>query len=171
MMLPLATRCPNCQAVFRVIADQLKLREGLVRCGACGTVFDATADLAHVVDTDQSASNADAAAAEGHLGPDVESREAPVPAEPEHATPAPAEPLPQSDQIAPPEFLRRDPPAWKRTIVYALGTGSALLLAALALQAVVQFRSEIASNWPQMRPALERLCEPLSCQVEWPARC
>jgi predicted Zn finger-like uncharacterized protein len=170
MMPPLATRCPNCQAVFRVIVDQLRLREGLVRCGACATVFDATADLAHMGDTDPLAIKADGVAAEGHPGLDAASREAPIPAEPDHAKPAPTEPSPQPEQIAPPEFLRRDPPAWKRTIVYALATGSALLLTALALQAVVRFRSEIASNWPQMRPALERLCEPLSCQVEWPAR-
>jgi predicted Zn finger-like uncharacterized protein len=46
----LATRCPNCQALFRVVADQLKLRGGLVRCGACRHVFDAIGSLAYVDD-------------------------------------------------------------------------------------------------------------------------
>ncbi|TMS58002.1 DUF3426 domain-containing protein [Imbroritus primus] len=36
----LAARCPVCHTTFRVAADQLKLRGGLVRCGKCDTVFD-----------------------------------------------------------------------------------------------------------------------------------
>jgi AGZA family xanthine/uracil permease-like MFS transporter len=43
--MALATRCPNCHALFRVAADQLKLRGGLVRCGACQHVFDAIGTL------------------------------------------------------------------------------------------------------------------------------
>lgn len=41
----LATRCPHCHTVFRVVADQLKLRDGLVRCGNCREVFDGRAYL------------------------------------------------------------------------------------------------------------------------------
>lgn len=41
----LATRCPHCHTVFRVVADQLKLRDGLVRCGSCREVFDGQAHL------------------------------------------------------------------------------------------------------------------------------
>ena len=48
--MALATRCPNCNARFRVAADQLKLRAGLVRCGACQHAFDATANLSYVDD-------------------------------------------------------------------------------------------------------------------------
>lgn len=48
--MALATRCPNCQALFRVVADQLKLRGGLVRCGACRHVFDAIGSLTYVDD-------------------------------------------------------------------------------------------------------------------------
>ncbi|VVE52340.1 hypothetical protein PIN31115_04750 [Pandoraea iniqua] len=40
-----ATRCPHCHTVFRVVADQLKLRDGLVRCGHCREVFDGRAYL------------------------------------------------------------------------------------------------------------------------------
>lgn len=38
--MALATQCPYCQTVFRVANDQLKLRAGLVRCGACREVFN-----------------------------------------------------------------------------------------------------------------------------------
>ncbi|MCS6944519.1 MAG: DUF3426 domain-containing protein [Sutterellaceae bacterium] len=48
--MALATRCPNCQALFRVVPDQLKLRGGLVRCGACRHVFDAIGTLSYVDD-------------------------------------------------------------------------------------------------------------------------
>jgi predicted Zn finger-like uncharacterized protein len=39
------TRCPACRTTFRVHRHQLEARGGQVRCGACGTVFDARAEL------------------------------------------------------------------------------------------------------------------------------
>lgn len=39
--MSLATRCPACGTVFRVVRDQLKVSEGWVRCGRCSEVFDA----------------------------------------------------------------------------------------------------------------------------------
>lgn len=43
--MALTTRCPHCRTAFKVVADQLRVRNGLVRCGACGTVFDGRACL------------------------------------------------------------------------------------------------------------------------------
>lgn len=43
-MALLATRCPSCGTAFKVAADQLRLRRGLVRCGVCATVFDGVAN-------------------------------------------------------------------------------------------------------------------------------
>jgi predicted Zn finger-like uncharacterized protein len=40
------TRCPHCQTHFRVTPEQLKVRQGQVRCGACQEVFDALDSLA-----------------------------------------------------------------------------------------------------------------------------
>lgn len=37
------TQCPQCSTRFRVVADQLKISDGWVRCGRCGEVFDAAA--------------------------------------------------------------------------------------------------------------------------------
>lgn len=48
--MALATRCPQCQAMFRVVADQLKLRGGLVRCGSCRHAFDAIGSLSYLDD-------------------------------------------------------------------------------------------------------------------------
>ena len=41
----LATRCPFCETVFRLQPAQLALRRGLVRCGHCQEVFDASSSL------------------------------------------------------------------------------------------------------------------------------
>jgi len=41
----LATRCPHCHTTFRVVHDQLKLRAGLVRCGACKEIFNGVENL------------------------------------------------------------------------------------------------------------------------------
>jgi predicted Zn finger-like uncharacterized protein len=43
--MALATKCPHCHTVFRVALDQLKLRGGIVRCGACNEIFDGNAAL------------------------------------------------------------------------------------------------------------------------------
>ena len=51
LAMALATKCPQCGALFRVVADQLKLRGGLVRCGQCRAVFDAIGSLTYVDDT------------------------------------------------------------------------------------------------------------------------
>src|SRR5512134_2796782 len=49
--MALATKCPQCGVLFRVVADQLKLRGGLVRCGQCRAVFDAIGSLTYVDDS------------------------------------------------------------------------------------------------------------------------
>ncbi|HLL20262.1 MAG TPA: DUF3426 domain-containing protein [Rubrivivax sp.] len=41
MATGLATRCPACGTVFRVVLDQLRVSDGWVRCGRCSHVFDA----------------------------------------------------------------------------------------------------------------------------------
>lgn len=43
--MSLVTRCPVCSTLFKVVPDQLRLSEGWVRCGQCGDVFDAMAQM------------------------------------------------------------------------------------------------------------------------------
>lgn len=43
--MSLATRCPACGTVFRVVRDQLKVSGGWVRCGRCSEVFNAAERL------------------------------------------------------------------------------------------------------------------------------
>ena len=39
------TRCPHCATAFKVVADQLRISDGWVRCGQCKEVFDASEHL------------------------------------------------------------------------------------------------------------------------------
>lgn len=43
--MALATQCPHCHTTFRVAHDQLKLRAGIVRCGACKQIFNGVEHL------------------------------------------------------------------------------------------------------------------------------
>lgn len=43
--MSLITRCPACGTLFNMVADQLKVSQGWVRCGQCADVFDATLHL------------------------------------------------------------------------------------------------------------------------------
>lgn len=43
--MSLITQCPACNTLFKVVADQLKISQGWVRCGQCREVFDANANM------------------------------------------------------------------------------------------------------------------------------
>lgn len=43
--MSLITRCPACSTLFKVVPDQLRVAQGWVRCGECGEMFVATAQL------------------------------------------------------------------------------------------------------------------------------
>jgi len=69
--MSLITRCPACATMFKLVPDQLRISAGWVRCGQCGVVFDASAQML---------SYAEAAAVEAEA---AQRRSAPV------ATPSP----------------------------------------------------------------------------------
>ena len=53
------TRCPACQAIFRIQPEDLAVASGRVRCGECGEVFDARASLQRELPLEQPQSIAD----------------------------------------------------------------------------------------------------------------
>lgn len=102
--MALATRCPHCHTTFRVAADQLKLRGGIVRCGTCQQVFDGNAAL---VDLDAGASTAPAAApAPAASAPSLP----PAPPAADSVTPVPDFDVPVFDPVPLDDGNR--PPAW-----------------------------------------------------------
>ncbi len=118
--MALATKCPQCGAMFRVVADQLKLRGGLVRCGQCRTVFDAIGSLAYVEDAALTASRPVAESARDPDDNAVTERTGPKTTT---ATPAPA---PAVERTRPTPERRRDPSDRKRK---ALGPATTLRIA------------------------------------------
>lgn len=87
--MALATQCPHCQTTFRVAHDQLKLRAGLVRCGACKQIFNGIENLLHPEGLEQAigATHMPPSSAAGTappvFPPDTASRIPPRPAETE----------------------------------------------------------------------------------------
>jgi predicted Zn finger-like uncharacterized protein len=76
--MALATQCPHCHTTFRVASDQLKLRGGIVRCGACQRIFDGSA---HLVDLDVLAASKPAAPPAPETPPPEPAVEATTPAD------------------------------------------------------------------------------------------
>jgi predicted Zn finger-like uncharacterized protein len=137
------TRCPTCGTAFRISDAQLAARSGQARCGRCGEVFDARAAV--LADPTLPA--------------------APV-TQPRDADGRRSRPGPPSRAFA--DTLPGAVPA--RRSSWAWWIASLVALAGLAAQFAFHFRGEIALLWPAAKPALERACAELGCDVPLPKR-
>ncbi len=225
------TRCPNCDTGFRITSDQIRVRQGRVRCGNCQTVFNAlealaeegpiraltpsasqpaptveaepdAVEIATAVSPEPTFSTDSAVADELPVDPRPEPGFAdepefitttateidavpnpelppdPFPTErlsPEQLSPEPevvASPdVPNTISTPPLEPLLHQPLAgavparrWPWAIV------AVLALLALAIQAAIHFRTELAVLTPEARPALESLCSLTGCRVDLPRK-
>ena len=155
------TRCPQCQTVFRVTAVQLKVRDGMVRCGRCQHVFGADQHLIAkpARSTAKSAAPATRKRATGKK-PAAEPR--PVAASTQHsAPPFPAE-VPKHAAAPLPLPLMRLRPVRTRTIYWAAG-GTVLILL-LASQTLIFYGYDLARRTAALKPMIETLCAPLPCR-------
>lgn len=143
------TRCPECRTPYRVTREQLAVRDGLVRCGACQAVFTATEHLLW-------------------FAPATDKPPTPV-AKPESSTkhrrrryaPPPNANDPAIPTITALSRRRRAPKAvWV--------AGSVLLLAALVAQIFYFYGNELA-RYEAVRPLLARYCDLAGCVLA-PAR-
>ncbi|HDR9055063.1 TPA: zinc-ribbon domain-containing protein [Burkholderia vietnamiensis] len=89
----LATRCPHCETVFRLQQEQLTLHDGLVRCGHCRQVFDATRSLVPEPTVRQEPTLKEAAAVGTAPGEATPAESAPVGGTPIAAAPIEAAPV------------------------------------------------------------------------------
>jgi predicted Zn finger-like uncharacterized protein len=92
--MALATQCPHCHTTFRVASDQLKLRGGIVRCGACQSIFDGNA---HLIDLEALAASKDEPAPPPAAQPDTEAGQE-ADAVPDAVAAAPAAPAGEQEQ-------------------------------------------------------------------------
>lgn len=178
----LITRCPECATAFRATADQLAVREGRVRCGQCGAVFDGRA---HEVALEQPV--AEFAAEAPGPGPQADVRMAPGMPDHEHdlvLTHAPAGDTKPLEELAS-QHDSATAASSPDNLTFDFGrTGHAvsrispwlswpllfLLLLILAAQAAYHFRGDIVLLYPQAKPFAERLCVPLACDLPLPRR-
>jgi predicted Zn finger-like uncharacterized protein len=189
---PLITRCPDCATAFRAKEEQLAARGGRVRCGHCGSVFDAHANALEPEPTEFPAAGDDTGAAVDPEPPAGEIGFAPVAAaeiEPaqsldfqsapggsasgtptQDAAEAPAPLTVEAGQPAPEFALARRDKQAARLSPWISWPAALLLLLALLAQATYGFRGDLALLFPAAKPYAEELCAQLGCDLPLPRR-
>jgi predicted Zn finger-like uncharacterized protein len=165
----LTTRCPHCDTAFRVYTEQLAARQGKVRCGACGNVFDAYETLERE-DGEVLAIGHPRSLLPRETDLHVGEARAPAPVDLSLETapgpPSTAAPPYSDSEIGPDyDFGPVAPSPRKRALGWA---GAALLAIALVAQALYWFRGEIAARFPPLAPLASGLCNVLGCKVVLP---
>lgn len=163
----MVTSCPACTTTFRVTQEQLKHRQGKVRCGQCRIVFDGFKSLASFPDDSPLEDSAP-----------PQERPAPTPrsVDAESASAAsteqgrldidaaqPGATLPGSDVASPalPASRSRRRAWWLVAVVLALG---------LIAQLAYLLRDQVSALWPATRPLYEQLCARTGCALSFPRR-
>lgn len=57
-----------------------------------------------------------------------------------------------------------------KAVTITMAVGVPILLAGLVLQAATTFRDTLAANYPQLKPALTAVCQPLGCKIALPSQ-
>lgn len=181
------TRCPACETTFRITPEQLKTRQGKVRCGECQYVFNALETLVEeatvvVLPTPTEPDPEIAVPPAPTFEPEPDPEPTPEP-QPEPAAPPAPEPEPEPEPPVVPDIpapVAPTPPLLEPLLHDALdpekparrwpwAAGLVVALLALALQAIIHFRVELAVISPELRPTLETLCEVAGCTVGLPS--
>jgi len=160
------TRCPQCHTGFRVTADTLVLRQGMVRCGQCKAAFNALEHLLEAPSADLPApgpAEAAPAAATNYdlFGAEPAAGETPPPGT---ATAAARDDRPDPSPRSP---LLHDTPR-KRAFPWVSLMGALLACVALAGQATWFYRDKIAAAYPDIKPYLDTACAELGCRIKPP---
>lgn len=162
------TRCPKCQTVFRITAEQLSLREGRVRCGQCHSVFDGRR---YLVEPRQNVlAHPEYELEEGFdpaKGPPTMTLRKAV-AEDKAASGdsgTEASPILEEAPLRLPGELataqRRLSPAER----WGYGLGVLLLASALLAQIVFGFRDRLSAEYPEVGEWLRPACAQLGCTI------
>jgi len=187
------TQCPKCETVFHITMEQLKVHDGVVRCGRCDNVFNADQQLFSDIPQDlaekpasRKKTRADTGAkqklakpkAAGATKKPSESRrhvavEAPLVEEEVQAAPAPWTPPTEKEKTPPRietdddafDVLPRPAPLRRFSAVWFVGW--IVLAAMLAAQSVYFYRDQLAA-YPMLRPYLDEMCAQLDCRVQPP---
>ena len=148
------TRCPGCGKRYRINPEALSAVDGRVQCGRCGTVFDAVSRKTE--DGDANAPGPPLVLVTRQVSPRKSEHATELPFDvPDDLKPLEASPDGAVDVVD----TLYEKPSYRR-LIYA--TIAVLLIGALALQLVWQYRSELLQRFPQ----LEVTCAYLPCRPE-----
>ena len=161
------TQCPTCNTRFKVNQEQLDAHQGLVRCGRCQAVFNATEFL----QDDQPSPQLDLPMAQEEeelpvavlaSAPNISIQQAIIETE---------KPVSRAQKITFPDHsveLSSGPP--DKNNAWAWTAGCLLLIIALLAQAAYFFRVEIAASQPGLKPVLVSYCQLFQCSVPLPQK-
>ena len=158
------TQCPTCSTLFGVTLEQLQAHQGQVRCGRCMAVFDG---LEALVASPEPAQETAAGSAGDGAGFRLE------PAEPAQAAAVAETEYMDKDYGPAPEQLSLDAQTYSaesRRGARGWAVGVVLLLFVLAGQAAYRYRSELAAQYPGLKPHLVQWCGALRCEILPPQR-
>lgn len=189
------TQCPTCNTRFKVTQEQLDAHQGLVRCGHCQAVFNATDYLqddqpSPQLDLPIAPKSNQSTFAETPIEMLVETAVEPAPAtqeQPDFSQDEPSRteltPSDKQDKIESAEpdmrvqknILTHKPDAHpaksgKKKTARLWMVGSLLLLIVLLAQAVYFFRVELAAHQPGLKGALISYCRLFQCSVPLPQK-
>jgi predicted Zn finger-like uncharacterized protein len=189
--MSLITQCSECATMFKVVPDQLRISEGLVRCGQCNAVFDANAHLLpSMTHKPPVLAVSDAVVPQSTTADSVATSQAPAPdnasqepnskailvdaAKPEADSPRSdfshsswGEPATAVESQL--SFMEKKQgkalfwdAIWVRAVLFFC---MLILLVALALQLVMVNVNLIASMHPPLKPYLRTLCAVVRCEL------
>lgn len=162
-----STQCPQCSTRFKISQEQLDAHQGMVRCGRCQGVFNATEYLLD----DQPSPQLDLPIAQEAPSGEFDFGRGKSKKAEARAIVAPAEPITQAQKITfahlPDDTISEPPrkaPGWPWAV------GSLVLLIVLLAQAAYFFRVELAASHPGLKPVLTAYCGLLQCTVPLPQK-
>ena len=170
--MSLVTKCSQCGTTFRVTSQQLQAHNGRVRCGNCMAVFDGLEALVTLPDAgaDPQTNEGAAAGAAAFVLEPVEPAAVQVAA----ARTAETEYKGEVKEYGPaPEQLMLDDELFRRPPLRGArwwAAGVVMLVFALVGQATYVYRSDIAVQYPVLKPYLVQICGALRCKVLPPQR-
>jgi len=165
------TQCPGCYTRFRVTTEQLTAHNGIVRCGLCSAIFNATE---HLQDDEPSPqltlpiTHAENVESEIEVIADVANS---VESQPSSVVAGSDELETLFQQIAADESVHLEhtkPERKARLWPWVIGT--LLLLLVWFSQIAYYLRVDIAAQLPGLKPALISYCELLKCTVPLPQK-
>jgi len=155
------TQCPECDTRFKVSQAQLDMSQGMVRCGNCQAVFNATKQLHDNEPSPQLAPTLD----------QEEIQQAPVES-PEESAPVTHDKYDFSHlaTASNEEALETIPPVIKKKVHWSWLVGTLFLLIVFLIQTTYFFRVELAAHLPSIKLVLASSCKLFNCDIPLPKK-